>query len=139
MPTRILPSGVGTSMWPPVQIGSSNWEIWYPLGKVGVEVVLPGEDRAVCDVAVERETCHHPELDGLLVGDGQGPWMAEAHGAGVGVRRIAVGYLTATEHLGRGRQVDVKLKPYDRLVGTLLFHCQMPAPTPDSPAVVTLF
>src|ERR671912_144707 len=110
-----------------------------PLGKVGVEVVLPGEDRAFRHVAVERETCHHPELDGLLVGDGQGTGMAEAHRAGVGVRGIAVGYLTATEHLGRGRQVDVKLEPYDRLVGTLLFHFQMPAPMPDSPAVVTSF
>ena len=30
-----LAFGVGTSMWPPVQIGSSNWEIWYPLGRSG--------------------------------------------------------------------------------------------------------
>src|SRR5215217_833456 len=110
-----------------------------PLRKVGIEVVLPGEDSAVCDLAVEREPGHHPELDGLLVGDGQGPWMAEAHGAGVGVRGIAVGHPAATEHLGRGRQVNVKLEPYDRLVSTLLFHFQMPAPVPDSPAVVFSF
>jgi hypothetical protein len=35
--------------------------------------------------------------------------------------------------------VNVKLEPYDRLVSTLLFHIQMPAPVPDSPAVVFSF
>src|SRR5918992_1256579 len=110
-----------------------------PLGKVGVEVVLPGEDRPVRDVAVEREPGHHPELDGLLVGDGQGPWMAEADGAGVGVRGIAVAHPAATKHLGRGRQVDVKLEPYDRPIRTLLLHFQMPAPVTDSPAVTFSF
>jgi hypothetical protein len=35
--------------------------------------------------------------------------------------------------------VDVKLEPYDRLVSTLLLHFQLPAPMPDSPAVVYSF
>ena len=139
MPTRILPSGVGD-----VDVASRADRLvelgdLVPLGKVGVEVVLPGEDSAVCHVAVEREPGHNPQLDGLLVGDGQSPRMAEAHGAGVGVRGIAVGHLATAEHLGRGRQVDVKLEPYNRLVSTLLLHFQMPAPVPDSPAFVFSF
>jgi hypothetical protein len=35
--------------------------------------------------------------------------------------------------------VDVKLEPYDRLVSTLLFYFQMPAPASDSPAIAFSF
>ncbi len=55
--------------------------------------------------------------------------MPEADGAGVGVRGVAVGDPAAAEHLGRGRQVDVELEPYDRLVGTLLLHFQVVSPS----------
>ena len=32
---RTLPSGCGTGTAPPLQMGSSYWEIWYPLGRSG--------------------------------------------------------------------------------------------------------
>ena len=110
-----------------------------PLRKVGVEVVLPGEDRPLGDVAIERKPCHHPELNGLLVGNRKGARVPEAYRAGVAVRGLAVRHPAPTEHLCRGRQVDVKLEPYYRLIGTLLLYFQMPAPVPDSPAVVFSF
>src|SRR3712207_895481 len=82
------------------------------------------------DVAVQRKPRHHAELYGLLVGDRQRPRVPEADRAGVSVRRLAVGNPAAAEHLGRGRQVGVKLQPYDRLVSPSLLHFQVNSPSP---------
>ena len=57
------------------------------LRQVGIEVVLAVEERAVGDLAVERETELDRPLDRRPVRHRQGARVREAHGARAGVRR----------------------------------------------------
>ena len=86
------------------------------LGVVRIEVVLAVKQRAVGDLAAERQADHHAELDRALIGHRQGSGETQADGAGVDVRRIAERQLAAAEHLRSRLQLDVDLKPDHRLV-----------------------
>src|SRR5436305_4128901 len=77
------------------------------LRAVGIEVVLAVEDRPRRDLAVERESDHHPEVDRALVEHRQRAGKREARGAGVDVRRIAERQLAAAEHLRPRLELDV--------------------------------
>jgi hypothetical protein len=46
------------------------------LRKVGVEVVLAVEDAAVCDLASERKSQSHTEINCCCVGNRQSAWQA---------------------------------------------------------------
>src|SRR5205823_4162943 len=85
------------------------------LRQVGVEVVLAVEDRALGDLALERE----PELDALLdraaVRNRQRPRKREADGAGLRVRCAAEAVLAAAEHLRARLQLHVDLEADDGL------------------------
>ena len=86
----LLPSASGTSM--PAVLGDGLVELrdLVALGRVGVEVVLAGEDAGLADLAVDRLGGQHGELDGAAVEHGQRAGQAEAGGADVGVGLAAV-------------------------------------------------
>ena len=86
------------------------------LGRVGIEVVLAGEDAGLANLAADGLRREHRELDGLLVEQGQRAGQAEADGADVGVGFAAVLVLAAAEGLGFGEQLDVDLQADDGLV-----------------------
>ena len=70
------------------------------LGKIGIEVILAREHRALVHVAAERQRRGHGEIDRLAVEHRQRAGQAEAHRAGVRVGRRAKGRRTAAENLG---------------------------------------
>ena len=81
-----------------------------PLGIVRVEVVLAVKDRALGDLAVEREPEQQRHLDRPLVRDRQRPRKRQADGAGARVRIIECADGAAAEHLRPGLQVDMDLE-----------------------------
>ena len=85
------------------------------LGQVGIEVVLAVEDRALGQIAAERQADHQPEMDRSGVDDRQRTGQPEADRTGPRVRRLAEGQLAAAEHLRRGLQLDVDLEADHRL------------------------
>src|SRR3954451_6667683 len=86
------------------------------LRQVGIEVVLAVEDRARCELALERQSDHQPEVHGLGVGDRERAGVAEADRAGARVRLLAEREGAAAEHLRARLQLHVDLEADDRLV-----------------------
>src|ERR1019366_1161127 len=86
------------------------------LRQVRVEVVLAVEQRALGDLAAERQPDHQPVVDRTLVDHRQGPRQAEADRAGVDVGLISERELATAEHLRARSQLDVDLQPDHRLV-----------------------
>ena len=87
-----------------------------PLGEVGVEIVLPGEEALPVDPAVGRQGHLHHELHDLLVEDGQNPGHPEADGAGVGVGRRPELRGAAAEDLRLREELGMDLQPDDRFI-----------------------
>ena len=85
------------------------------LGQVGIEVVLAVEDRALRDLAAEREPDHQPVVHGLRVQRRQRARVAEADGARARVRLLAERQRAAAEHLRARRELDVDLEADHRL------------------------
>src|SRR5262249_48365827 len=81
---------------------------------VGVEVVLPVEERVLGDAAAERESQLDRPLDRPSVRHRQRARMAEADRARSRVLGVAVAERAAAEQLRPGLQVDVDLEPDDR-------------------------
>jgi hypothetical protein len=104
------------------------------LRHVGIEVVLPVEQRVRRDLTVEREPDPDDELDRPLVRDGKRAGQAETHGTDVRVRRRAEAVAAAAEHLRRRRELDVTLQADDGLV---VGHDALSLPTADDPAPVS--
>ena len=88
-----------------------------PLRQVGVEVVLPVEERTLGDLAAEGEAELDRPLDRRPVRHRQRPRMREADGAGARVRLLAPDVLAAAEHLRPRLQLDVDLEADDRFPG----------------------
>ena len=86
------------------------------LREVGIEVVLPREDRARMHLAAERDRGAHGELHRARVQHRQRARVAEADRADLRVRRRAVRGRAAAEDLARGRELDVDLEADDGLV-----------------------
>ena len=85
------------------------------LGKVGVEVVLPVEGRAVVDLRLEANAGAHGLLDALLVDDGE----HAGHGC-IHQRHMAIGIAAelrgcAGEELGMGGDLGMDLHAHDDL------------------------
>ena len=117
MPTRLAPPPSAISAQPPVHRGSSYCEIWYPLGQVGVDVVLARENAVGADLAVQGHARHHRQLDGALVDDRQRSGLRRADRADMLVGRdLEVLGGAAAEQLGGGLQLDVHLHADHRFV-----------------------
>ena len=86
------------------------------LRQVGIEVVLPVEDRPRRDLALEGHRDHQREVHRLRVRDRQRARVAEADRAGVRVRLVPERERAAAEHLRPRPQLDVDLDADDRLV-----------------------
>ena len=114
MPTWPSPSGPGTTKEPSMQSGSSYWEIWYPFGIVGIEVVLAVEDRSLRDPAVESVPELDRPLDRGLVRHGQRTGKRKAHRTRARVRLAAEPGFAAAEHLRVRLELHVDLEPDDR-------------------------
>ena len=82
---------------------------------VGVEVVLPAEDRARGDLGAEREAELDRPLDRRAIRDGERAGMGQADRAGARVLGRAEAGLAAAEHLRPRLQVDVDLQADHRL------------------------
>ena len=87
------------------------------LWQVGVEVVLPIEQRSLSEGAVECFGDGEDPLDGLFVRYRQCTWKRETHRAHRRVRLVSEVNGTPAEHLGRGLQLDVGLDADHRLPG----------------------
>ena len=85
------------------------------LRHVGIEVVLPVEQRVRRDRAVEREPDLDDRRDRLGVGDRQRARMAQADRTDVGVGLVAERVAAAAEHLRARGELDVALQPDDGL------------------------
>ena len=83
-------------------------------GKVGIEVVLPGETALPVDPAVRRQGHLHHELHDLPVEHGKHPGHPEADGAGVGVGRRPEFRRAAAEDLRIREELGMDLQPDDR-------------------------
>ena len=81
------------------------------LRHVRIEVVLPVEQRARSDLAVQRQPDLDGVLDGLLVRHGQGARVTEADRAHIGVGLGPELIEAAAEHLRGSGQLDVALQP----------------------------
>jgi hypothetical protein len=84
------------------------------LRQVGIEVVLPREDRVLVDAAAERQRRARAQFDGPAVQHRQRARQAEAHRAHVRIRRRAEAGRTAAEDLRVGEELCVDLEPDDR-------------------------
>jgi hypothetical protein len=85
-----------------------------PLGQVGIEVVLPGEDRLGMDAAAERERRARGELDGAAVEHGERAGEPETDGT---ERRVGLGAepgRAAAEDLGGRQQLRVNFEADNR-------------------------
>ena len=87
-----------------------------PLGEVGIEVVLAGEDRARRDRAVGGQPGHDRVFDHLAVEDRQGSRQPQADRAGLGVGGVAEAGRAAAEDLAGGGQLDVDLQADDGFI-----------------------
>ena len=83
------------------------------LRQVGIEVVLPREDRVGVDRAAERERRPHGELHGAAVQDRQRAGQPEADGTGAVFGVGAEPRAAAAEDLGGGQQLRVDLEADD--------------------------
>ena len=86
------------------------------LREVGVEVVLPLEDRHGLDGAARGEGRAQGQGDRLAVEDGQRPGQPQADRADERVRLGAEAVGAAAEQLGAGQELGVHLEPDDGLV-----------------------
>ena len=86
------------------------------LRHVGIEVVLPVEQRAGRDRRAEREPDPHDRLDRAFVRHRERARQAEADRADVRVRRRPERVAAPAEHLRVGRELDVALEPDHGLV-----------------------
>src|SRR5579864_3448369 len=86
------------------------------LGQVRVEIVFAGEARTLVNGTVERESRAHGYLDGALVENRKRAGKTKAHGANVGVWRIAETRGAAAKDFRFGKELDVDFEAYDRLV-----------------------
>ena len=84
------------------------------LRQVGIEVILPREDRVLVDAAAERQRRARAQFDGAPVQHRQRARQAEAHRADVRIRRRAEAGRTAAEDLRVGEELCVDLEPDDR-------------------------
>ena len=87
-----------------------------PLGQVGIEVVLAGEDRGAIHGAPHGNPHTCGELHGLLVEHGQHTGHTGAHLADMGVGVGPEGRRTRTEQLRPGTQLGVDFKTDDGFV-----------------------
>ena len=84
------------------------------LREIGIEVVLPVEERVRGDLAAQRDAELHRPLDRALVRDRQRPRVREADRACARVLGLAPDVLAAAEHLRPRLQLDVDLEADDR-------------------------
>src|SRR5207249_6822166 len=83
------------------------------LRHIGIEVVLPVEDRVRRYLAIKCQPDLDDPFEGLAVGNRQGTWVPHADRAYVRVRVGSESVQAAAEHLGSSVQLDVALEPYD--------------------------
>ncbi len=86
------------------------------LGRVGIEVVLAGEDGRLIDAAADGSGGEDGLFYGVAIEEGKGAGQAEADGAGVGIGVTAVLVLAAAEVFRGGKELDVDLEADDGLV-----------------------
>ena len=86
-----------------------------PLGQIGIEVVLPREDRLGMDAAAQGQGGARRELHGAAVQDGQRTGKPETHGTERGIGLGAEPGGAAAENLGGGQQLRVNLQADNRL------------------------
>ena len=86
------------------------------LGRVGVEIVLPCENRLWIDPAIEREAGLNGQLYRLAAEHRQGSGQSQANRANIRVGRRAETGGAAAENLGVRSELDVHLKPDDDLI-----------------------
>ncbi len=128
IPIRFFPPLISTSTQPCSAGGCGVLGDLVPLGKIGVEVVLPGEVALPVEPAVGREGHPDHELHDLPVEHRQHPGHPEADGAGVGVGRRPELRRAAAEDLRIREELGVDLQPDDRFkfhysVGLLFSIC----------------
>ena len=86
------------------------------LWQVGIEVILPREDRQQVNAAVERERGTDGKIDDVLIEHRQRAGESEAHRADLHVRRRTKLGRAAAECLGTREQLDVHLEADDHLI-----------------------
>ena len=86
------------------------------LGHVGVEIVFPGELRALIDGRVDGERHARGVFHGLAVEHGQNAGHSGANFADIGVGLVAEGIGAGTEKLAGSGQVHVHFQADDSLV-----------------------
>ena len=86
------------------------------LGQVGIEVVLPRENRPLAHLAVDRQRSQRGKLHRLGIQHRQRAGQPQAHRANVGVGRGAKLVGTAAKRLAGGQQLHVHFKADYRLV-----------------------
>ena len=94
------------------------------LWQVGIEVVLPREDRSVVDVTPQGQPGAHGQIDGSSVQHRQHTGKTEAHRTDLAVGRRAERRAAAAEDFRNGPELGVNLQTDDRFVG----HARGPAP-----------
>ena len=86
------------------------------LGQVGIEIILPCEYGSLVDAALQGHRRQSREFDGLAIQHGQGAGESQTHRADIRVGRISEACGAGAKNLRDSQQLDVDLKPDDRLV-----------------------
>ena len=85
------------------------------LRQIGIEIVLPRENRPLLHRAGQRQRGLDRKIDRSPVQDGQGAGQAQAHRTDIGVRPIAKSCAATAKNLGLGEQAGMDFEPDDRL------------------------
>ena len=96
--------------------GLSYCEIWYPLGRSGVKIIFPGEDRCLMNFAIQGHGRKYGKLNHFAIEHRQRSRQSQAHRTNAGVRRSTEAGRAGTKNLGRREELNVDFQSNDRLI-----------------------